>query len=142
MTDTHNIQTVKQFFAAQYAGDFETAFNHYAAPDFKWIVASANNDALQTAIPWAGYTHQGKEGYIKLTALLFAEFEPLEFEQHRYTDAGDRVFVEGHFLFRHRETGRIADSDWVARFDIRDGLISGGQFYENTAGVAEARKAA
>lgn len=142
MADSINIQTVQQFFTAQYAGDFDKAFGEYATPDFKWIVASANNQALKSVIPWAGYTHQGKEGYINLTSLLFAEFEPLEFEQHRYTDAGDRVFVEGHFMFRHRVTGLLADSDWVARFDMRDGRISGGQFFENTAGVAQARQAA
>lgn len=141
MTDSPNIQTVKHFFAAQYAGDFDTAFRDYAAPDFGWIVGSADNEALKNAIPWAGYTHHGKEGYLSLTAMLFAEFEPLEFEQRHYTDAGDRVFVEGHFVFRHRETGLLADSDWIARFDMQDGRIRGGQFYENTADVARARMA-
>jgi ketosteroid isomerase-like protein len=103
-------------------------------------VGSSGNEILRTAIPWAGYTHQGKEGYIRLTTLLFSEFEALEFEPRRYNDADDCVFVEGHFTFRHRQTGKIADSDWVARFDMQDGWIVGGQFYENTAGVAEARK--
>ena len=77
-----------------------------------------------------------------MTTLLFSEFEALEFEPKRYSDAGECVFVEGHFTFRHRQTGKIADSYWIARFDMRDGLIAGGQFYENTAGVALARKAA
>jgi len=50
------------------------------------------------------------------------------------------VFVEGSFRFRHRQTGRIAESDWLARFDMRDGRIAGGQFYENTYAVAAARR--
>ncbi|MDY6940456.1 MAG: hypothetical protein SWY16_22715 [Cyanobacteriota bacterium] len=54
--------------------------------------------------------------------------------------AGDRVFVEGHFTFRHRTTGKIADSDFLAAFRMENGRISGGQFYENTAGVAAARQ--
>ena len=139
--DTPNIKTVQNFFEAQYAGDFDRAFRDYAHPDFHWVVSSADNDALRCKIPWAGHTLKGREGYARLTSLLFSEFENLGFEQHRYTDANDRVFVEGHFCFRHRETGKIADSDWLALFEMKDGRISGGQFYENTAAVADARQA-
>lgn len=142
MTTLNNTQIVQKFFEAQYAGDFDVAFQSYAQPNFLWVVSSRQNEALRTSIPWAGYTHQGKEGYIRLVTLLFSEFEALEFEPRHYTDAGDRVFVEGHFIFRHRQTGKIADSDWIARFDMQAGRIAGGQFYENTAGVAEARRAA
>lgn len=135
-----NAEIVQKFLEAQYAGELDRAFQSYAQPNFQWIVSSGNNESLRAAIPWAGYTHQGQEGYVRLVTLLFSEFEALEFEPSRYTDAGDRVFVEGHFTFRHRQTGKIADSDWVARFDMEDGRISGGQFYENTAGVAAARQ--
>ena len=137
-----NTQIVQDFFAAQYAGEFDRAFKDYVHADFQWIVGSENNQDLRAVIPWAGHIHQGKEGYIRLTTLLFSEFEALEFEPQHYPDAGDRVFVEGHFTFRHRKTGKIADSDWIARFDMDAGRIVGGQFYENTAGVAAARQAA
>ena len=137
-----NTQIVQDFLAAQYAGEFDRAFKDYAHPNFQWIVGSENNEALRAVIPWAGYTHQGKDGYIRLTTLLFSEFEALNFEPQHYTDAGDRVYVEGHFTFRHLKTGKIADSDWIARFDLKGDRISGGQFYENTAGVAQARRAA
>jgi uncharacterized protein len=50
----------------------------------------------------------------------------------------DKVFVEGHFKFRHRKTGKIAESNWLTRFDIKDGRIVDGQFYENTYAVAMA----
>ena len=137
-----NIETVKKFFEAQYAGEFDRAFHNYAQPRFQWIVSSDSNEALRAAIPWAGYNHQGKEGYTRLMTQLFSEFEALEFEPRRYTDAGELVFVEGHFTFRHRQTGKIADSDWIARFDMQDGRIAGGQFYENTESVAVARREA
>ncbi|MEO0489980.1 MAG: nuclear transport factor 2 family protein [Cyanobacteria bacterium J06659_2] len=137
-----NIETVQKFLEAQYVSDFDHAFQAYAHPNFQWVVSSNHNEALKAAIPWAGYIHHGKEGYIRLVTMLFSEFEALEFEPRRYTDAGDRVFVEGHFTFRHRQTGKIADSDWIARFDMAAGRITGGQFYENTAGVAAARQAA
>jgi ketosteroid isomerase-like protein len=142
MTETPNTETVRSFLSTQYAGDFDTAFGKYAAPDFTWIVSTANSDELRAAIPWAGHRFEGKEGYIRLVSMLFSEFEALEFTPSHFTDAGDKVFVEGHFVFRHRETGRIAVSDFIARFDMRDGRISGGQFYENTAAVAAAREPA
>lgn len=141
MTDTPNVTAVKGFLDAQYAGDFDKAFGDFAHVHFTWVVSTANNDALRAAIPWAGYEHKGKEGYIRLTTLLFSEFEALEFSPSRFTDAGDAVFVEGRFVFRHRETTELAVSDFIARFDMRDGRIAGGQFYENTAAVAAARKA-
>ncbi len=71
---------------------------------------------------------------------LFREFEPLAFDAKRYTDAIFAVFVEGHFTFRHRETQGTAESDWVARFDMADGRLAAGQFYENTYAVAAARQ--
>lgn len=139
MSDTKNISTVKGFLEAQYAGDFDKAFGEFAHPDFRWVVSTANNDQLRNSIPWAGYQHDGKEGYITLTNLLFSEFEALEFTPSKFTDAGSTVFVEGQFVFRHRETLKLAVSDFISRFDMRDGRIAGGQFYENTAAVAEAR---
>ena len=141
MTDSPNIQSVRGFLDTQYAGDFETAFRDFAQLDFRWVVSTADSDDLRALIPWAGYEHKGKEGYIRLTNCLFSEFEPLEFNPSRYTDAADTVFVEGRFVFRHRETAKVAVSDFISRFDMRDGRIAGGQFYENTASVAEARRA-
>ncbi|HZF33103.1 MAG TPA: nuclear transport factor 2 family protein [Candidatus Angelobacter sp.] len=133
-------EIVRSFFAAVYAADYERAFRDYAHPGFAWVVGSAANDGLRAAIPWAGYELVGREGYVALTSMLFSEFEPLSFETRRYVAAGDLVFVEGHFTFGHRQTGKIADSDWLARFDMRDGRIAGGQFYENTYAVAAARR--
>lgn len=140
MSESKNIVAVKGFLEAQYAGDFDTAFAEYAQSDFQWIVSTEDNEALRAAIPWAGYVHKGKDGYIRLTHVLFSEFEPMEFTPSRYTDAGERVFVEGRFVFRHRETSKLVVSDFIGRFDMRDYRITGGQFYENTFGVAMARK--
>jgi ketosteroid isomerase-like protein len=134
-----NVKTVQGFFAAQYAGDFDRAFDFFADPGFEWVVSTTNDEALNRAIPWAGTTLVGKEGYKRLTTQLWTEFEPLEFELTRFTDGDERVFAEGHFLFRHRSTGKTAASDFVARFEMRDGKIAGGQFYENTYAVAQAR---
>ncbi|EJN03456.1 nuclear transport factor 2 family protein [Phyllobacterium sp. YR531] len=140
MPDTPNIIAAKGFFSTQHCGDLDDAFCDYVHPDFRFVVSSAYNDELRAAIPWAGYEHKGREGYRRLTTLLFSEYELLAYETTRFTDAGSQVFVEGHFRLRHRETARIADSDFLARFDMRNGKIVSGQVYENTAAVAAARR--
>jgi uncharacterized protein len=141
MTSPSNVEVAKAFLEAQYKGEFDRGFQDYASSaGFSWVVSTDNNAALTALIPWAGFKHHGKEEYMELTKMLYSEFEVLEFQPRRFTDAGSCVFVEGDFKFRHYQTQRIAESDFVSRFDMVDGRITGGQFYENTAAVAEARK--
>jgi uncharacterized protein len=92
-----------------------------------------------TAIPWAGRSLTGLSGYKELTGMLFGEFESLVFDTQEFFDVGSDVFIVGTFKFKHRKTGKIADSDFVGRFRMKDGRIVGGQFYENTYAVATAR---
>jgi len=141
MADTPNMEVAKGFFDAQRGDSFEHAIVGYVHPNFRFVVSTANNDELRALIPWAGYEHKGCEGYKRLRALVFSEYQCLTFEVGRISDAGDQVFVEGHFRFRHRETAKITDSDFLVRFEMRDGMIVRGQMYENTAAVAEARRA-
>jgi ketosteroid isomerase-like protein len=140
MTANADIAIVQKFFEGIYAGELEAAFEACAQPDYRFVVGSSANEELNAAMPWGGVTHSGKQGFLKLTTRLFSEFEALEFDLRRFCAAQSQVFVEGHFVFRHRETGKIADSDFLARFDMKDGRIAGGQFYENTFAVAAARK--
>jgi len=139
-SDEPNITVAKGFFAAQHCGELDDAFAAYVHPDFRFVVSCTCNDELRAAIPWAGYEHRGREGYQRLTALLFSEYELLACETTRFTGADNQVFVEGHFRMRHRETAKIADSDFLARLEMRNGKIASGQFYENTAAVAAARR--
>lgn len=134
-----NVQIVKTFFERQYAGDFDGAFE-LASPDFSFAVASRGDAELNAAIPWAGTILNGRNGYRAMTDKLFGEYDVESFEIQHYLDGGDRVIVEGHFRFRHKGTRRIADSDFLARFDMRDGKVAGGQFYENTLAVAASRR--
>ncbi len=140
MSDTPSIEKIKAFLSAQYEGDFDAAFKNADADKFAWTVDSGGNEDLRAAVPWAGYAHEGKQGYLDLTGALFGEFDIIAFEPRHYVDAGDRVIVEGHFSFRHKTTGKIADSDWMARFEVKEGRIAGGQFFENTHAVAAARR--
>ncbi len=135
----NNIEVVQEFLRLQYEGKIEEAFTNHAAPNFKWIVSSGNNPALENAIPWAGMTHKGLEGYKNLTGLLFGEYEALEFDAKEFYEVQDKVFMTGHFKFKHYKTQKIADSDFVGLFHMKNGKIAGGQFYENTYAVAAGR---
>jgi ketosteroid isomerase-like protein len=140
MDTRSDVETARRFFEAIYAGDYDRAFCDFAHPDYRFVVGSSDNADLQAAIRWAGHVHAGQAGYAELTRQLFSEFEPLSFETRSYAETGDKVFVEGHFRFRHRNTGKTADSDWLVRFDMKEGRMAGGQFYENTYAVAAARQ--
>ena len=131
---------VREFFRLQYEGDYDQAFARFGAPCFTVVTASDENPDLTAAIPWAGYRHEGKEGYAALNHALFGEFAVEQFEPQHVSDAGERIFVEGRFRFRHKTTGRVADSDFCCRFTLNEsGRIAAVQFYENTHAVAMAR---
>ncbi|MBP2831041.1 hypothetical protein J8281_02475 [Aquimarina sp. U1-2] len=134
-----NIKVVQNFLTLQYEGKVEEAFEKYADPNFKWVVSTNNNKELTKAISWAGYEHRGLEGYKKLNELLFGEYEPLEFNTNEFYEVENKVFMIGDFKFKHYTTGKIAESDFVGIFNLKENKITDGQFYENTLAVAAGR---
>jgi ketosteroid isomerase-like protein len=132
-------RVVYDFYEAVYADDFDRAFDDYVDENFTFVVGTANNPALNAQIPWAGVEHKGRSGFDELVTVLYGEFEPIVMEPRVFTETGDTVFLEGHFRFKHKVTGKFADSDWLAKYTVKDGRMQGGIFYENTAGVAAAR---
>ena len=139
MRTLSNIGTVQNFLSLQYKGKIEEAFKNYADPNFEWVVSTVNNDELTNSIPWAGYKHKGLNGYKNLMGQLFGEYEALEFDSREFYEIENKVFMIGYFKFRHYTTGKIAESDFVGVFNLKEGKIIGGQFYENTFAVASAR---
>ena len=136
-TTTNNESIARAFYDHVYAGEVDAVLA-MLSDDFTWLVGVESDD-LTAAIPWAGRILRGRDGFAELNTTLFGEFEVLEFEAREFHPAGDHVFVEGHFRFRHKTTGKTAASDWLARFDITGGQIQGGHFFENTYAVAAAR---
>lgn len=135
-----NKEIVKSFFGLMHQGEFEKAFNNYAATDLEWIVAMANSPDLTAAIPWDGVVHKGFVGFKKLNESLFGEFEGLAFQLEDSFAEGDTVVGFGHLRFKHKETQKVAESDFAIRITMRDGRIARGQFFENTFAIANARK--
>ena len=134
-----NTDIVKAFLALQYEGEIEEAFQNYATENFSWVVSTQENKELTAVIPWAGFTLKGLEGYNFLTSFLFGEFEALIYEPREFYEINDKVFMVGYFKFKHHKTGKLAESDFVGLFNMKEGRIEGGQFFENTYAVAAAR---
>ncbi|WP_411034345.1 hypothetical protein [Shinella sp. BYT-45] len=93
MSDKPNITAAKGFFATQRCGDLDDTFCDYVHTDFRFMVSCTCNDELRAAIPWADCEHRGREGYHRLTMLLFSEYELLEYEIRRFTDASRQFFI-------------------------------------------------
>jgi uncharacterized protein len=128
---------VRAFYDHIYAGDIDAALTLIDG-EFTWLVGTLS-DELTAAIPWAGRILRGPEGFRELVEQLFGEFENIEFAARSYAASGEYVFVLGFFTFQHKQTGKKVTTDWMARFQVVDGFIRGGQFFENTYGVAAAR---
>ena len=133
-------ELVKKLLSMQYGeGVDENFIKEHTIEDFSWVVGIVNEE-LHKAIPWAGIIHKKMEGYYNLVNQLFGEYEVLEFLPKDFHETEKKVFVEGYFKFQHKKTKKIAETDYIMRFDFEEDKIVGGQMYENTFGVAESRK--
>ena len=118
MKETNNIEVAKLFFAAIFAENFDRAFADYANSNFRFVAGSMDNPELQKAIPLVASYASAKQDTWWNDATAFFGVRVSEFRGYPIPDAGDKVFVEGHFRFKHKQTGKIADSDWLTRFDM------------------------
>ncbi|WP_024802872.1 alpha/beta fold hydrolase [Nocardia sp. BMG51109] len=135
--DAQPADVVRRYFGHIYAGEIDAAAA-MLHPDFTWLVGTESAE-LTAAIPWAGQVWHGRDGLRDLVEMLFGEYESAEFQARDFYPVGGHVFVRGYFDFRHKSTRKRAAGDWLADFEVIDGAIRGGQFFENTYAVAAAR---
>jgi ketosteroid isomerase-like protein len=63
----------------------------------------------------------------------FQAFEPREF-----IASGDLLAVQGYYRAKARQTGKVAESDWVMVWRFRDGKCIHFQEYTDTATLSQA----
>ena len=87
------------------------------APDVDWRLNGSRSDHPLLG-SWQG--QKGVQAFFDGLAQVqdFSEFSPREF-----FDAGDRVFVLGHYAATMRKTGRKAACDWLHMFTLRGGKV-------------------
>ncbi|WP_420382182.1 nuclear transport factor 2 family protein [Novosphingobium sp.] len=131
MSTEHNIQTVKDFFAAIGRGDSE-ALLALVAEDIEWIIPGRD-------WPLAG-THLGRMGLVNLLATASRTLETST-EPREYVAQGDRVLVLGVATGKVKATTKAFKDDWVFAITIRDGKLTSIREYVDTQALAWAANA-
>ena len=134
MPDSPVVDVVKRAYAAFKSGDVE-GFLEMCAPDIEW-----GDVAIKGVAHHAGPV-RGRDAVRRAIETLVANEEVLEFQQHRFVDQGDRVFVQGIWRARAKPTGRTFQTNYVHAFTVRGGKVQKYEGYWDTAAHAEAFRA-
>jgi len=130
MSEQENTETVRQAYGNFQTGDIESLLN-LLADDVGWRLPSMEN------VPFSG-SRNGREAVGQFFAILNEAQEPREFEPQSFIAQGDKVAVQGRYLWRVKASGREYQGDWVHVFTLRDGRITDFQEYTDTAAAATA----
>jgi uncharacterized protein len=128
MSTEHNVQIVKDFFAALGRGDGQ-ALLALVAHDIEWIIPGSD---------WALVgSHRGHAGVITLLETASRSLEtttrPCEFVAR-----GDRVLAVGVATGRVKATNKSFQDHWVFAITIRDGKLARIREYVDTQELARA----
>ncbi len=116
MSEQQNVQIVKDAYAAFQRGDVATILG-LLSDDVTWELLGP------AEIPYAGL-RRGHEGAAEFFRLLGESDEVLAFEPHRFLAV--------------KSTGRVAKTDWVHVFELRDGKAVSWREYFDSAAWAQA----
>jgi uncharacterized protein len=130
MSEQQNVQIVKDAYTAFQRGDVP-AILALLRDDVTWELPGP------AEIPYAGLRH-GREGAAEFFRLLSESDEVLGFEPQRFLADGDLVIVLGTYEARIKSTGRVAKTDWVHVFELRDGKAVSWREYFDSAAWAQA----
>jgi ketosteroid isomerase-like protein len=134
MTSTATaIDQVEEMYAAFGRGDIAYILN-CLTPDCEWI-------APGQGIPNAG-TYTGPQGVAEFFQRLAASEEVTEFEPREFfvSESGEAVVALGHEACRIVGNGRRVSTNWVMRFQLRDGKVSRWESFYDTSAYAAAHR--
>lgn len=124
------IQTVKQYFSAFTGGDIQDVLA-LLDEQVVWNVAGVPNVSTVGLL-------QGKERVRQWMENFPQHFQPLDFVIDTFFSAGNDVLVTGRFRHTILSTGRVAGSDLVIRFVVKNNLICKYQIFEDSAILSQA----
>lgn len=130
MSERENIEVIKDAYAAFGRGDV-AAILASLTDDVEWELPGP------AEIAYAGLRH-GRDGAAEFFRLLAQSDEVQAFEPRRFLAEGDTVVVLGHYEARVKSTGRIAKTDWVHVFELRNGKVASWREYFDSAAYAQA----
>jgi ketosteroid isomerase-like protein len=110
-----------------------------------WLDLMADDVRMRSVSEGAGgmdFTRpsSGRAGAEKYFAGLVADWELIRFTADEFIAQGDRVVVLSLVAFRHRGTGKVAESPKADVFRFRDGkVVEFFEFFDTAAAFAAAR---
>ena len=130
MGTEHNVETVKDFFAAIGRGDRE-ALLALVAEDIEWIIPGRD-------WPLAGTRH-GHAGLVNLLETASRSLETST-EPREFVAQGDRVLVLGVATGKVKATNQPFVDDWVFAITVRDGKLTQNPGICRYAGIGAGRQ--
>lgn len=124
---TMGTTVVKAFFTAFGKGDFNGIIDTFHSE----ATISAVREGKQQGSHYG--TYRGKEGAKTFISSLGQMFDTQSFSINNVVGEGDVVFADGVFVHKIKATGKLFASAWALKCTIKDGLIYGYHFYEDSA---------
>ena len=128
MSTEHNVQNLKDFFAAIGRGD-RKALLALVAEDVEWIIPGKD---------WAlAGTHRGHAGLVNLLETASRSLETST-KPREFVAQGDRVLVIGVATGRVKATNKPFEDEWIFAISVRDGKLTSIREYVDTQALARA----
>ena len=134
MSDQTNSAVVQQAYEAFGRGDIPGVLD-LLTDDVVWTLQGPS------VIPFAGTFH-GREGIVEFFSLVGEALEFEQFEPREFVAQGDTVVVLGYERSLAKATGRWLEQEWAHVYTLRNGKITTGRFFEDTAAEVVAFSAA
>lgn len=124
--------TVNAYFEAFGARDIDRILSFFTT-DTTWIVPGD-----KAVTPWVG-RRTGPEDIGQFFTLFFQAAEPRAFEVFGMTQvSADQVLVAGRFAYHFPGSGHDIDDEFVMRYTVDGGKITGFRIFEDSLGLARA----
>jgi uncharacterized protein len=126
-----NIALVQSLYDAFGRGDIATIVAALT-PDVSWHVIGRPSD-----YPTLG-ARKGQAAVNEFFRQVGENQEATDFSPRDFHASGELVFVQGHYAWKIRKTGKAVESDWVHIFTLKNGKVSAFREFTDTAKFAEA----
>lgn len=130
MSEEQNIQAAKTGYAAFGRGDIPGILAQLDE-QIEWVTPE------MAGMPGSGTKH-GHAGVLEFFQAVVECWDFQAFEPRQFIASGDLVAVVGYYRAVARQTGLVAESDWVMVWRFRDGKCVHFQEYTDTAALSGA----
>jgi uncharacterized protein len=127
-----NADLLRGLYDAFGRGDMETVLGSMDA-SISWRQAEGNPYNMDGG-PWVGPNAVAENLFMKLGT----EWDGFTVTPARFSEAGDRVVVEGRYTGTYKATGKSIDAQFCHVWDIQDGKLMAFQQYMDTAQLQSA----